>query len=126
MPTRYFTVEEANALLPKIKPLVAQLVEKQAQVANAAQEISPLLSNLYAGVASEETNGLVQSFTEIEALLTRIQAHGCVIKNANVGLLDFLADFNGRDVYLCWKHGEDQIRYYHDVHSGFNGRKPIT
>lgn len=125
MSAKYFTVEEANAALEEIKPLVAQLVEKQAQISTTAQAIQPLLSNIQDGIASQETSGLLLTFNEIESLLSAIQSHGCVVKNANVGLLDFLADFNGRDVYLCWKHGEDKIHFYHDIHDGFNGRKPI-
>ncbi|MEM7330457.1 MAG: DUF2203 domain-containing protein [Chloroflexota bacterium] len=125
MPSKYFTVDEANAVLKQVEPLVAQLVEKQAQISTAAQAIQPLLTNIQDGVASQETSNLVITFSEIEALISKIQAYGCIVKNANVGLLDFLADFNGRDIYLCWKHGEDKISFYHDIHDGFNGRKPI-
>lgn len=125
MPTKYFTIEEANNLLPEIKPLVARLVEKQAKIANTAQQIRPLLTNMYQSIASPETTELTQTFAEIEQLIAQIQAYGVILKNVNVGLLDFLADFNGRDVYLCWKHGEEQVRFYHDIHDGFNGRKPL-
>ena len=125
MASKYFTLEEANSTLIKIKPLVSQLVEKQAKMSSTAQGIKPLLANINSGIASRETSELVILFAEIEALLTQIQSYGCVLKNASVGLLDFLADFNGRDVYLCWKHGEEQIEFYHDIHDGFNGRKPI-
>jgi hypothetical protein len=48
-----------------------------------------------------------------------------VVKDINVGLLDFLADRHGRDVYLCWRYGEPRIEFYHDLHNGFNGRQPI-
>ena len=66
---------------------------------------------------------LVLDFEEIESLIDEIQDFGCVIKDLNVGLLDFLAEKDGREVYLCWRFGEPKIEYYHDLHTGFNGRK---
>lgn len=127
MTIRYFTIGEANALLPQLVPLVDRLVQKQAGMGNTTKTIAPLLftSSDPGGIASQETNELHQSFSEVEQLLDQIEAFGVVVKNASVGLIDFLADFNGRDVYLCWKFGEPSITHYHDLHSGFNGRKPI-
>jgi hypothetical protein len=43
----------------------------------------------------------------------------------NGGLLDFLSERNGRDVYLCWRYGEPTISHYHELHTGYNGRRPI-
>lgn len=122
---KYFTLEEANALLPTLKPLVAQLVEKQAHIAKLTQETRPLLSNLHHNIGSPQTSELTLLFDELDTLLAKVQAHGCVVKNVGIGLLDFLANFNGRDVFLCWKHGEPSIRFYHEVDEGFNGRKPV-
>lgn len=127
MRTKYFTTEEANALLPTIAPLVRHLMEKQAEMGNTAKAISPILyqQSSQGGMASRETNALQQTFLEIEQLLSQLESFGVIVKNASVGLIDFLADFNGRDVYLCWKYGEPTITHYHDLHAGFNGRKPL-
>ena len=69
-----------------------------------------------------EFNRLQQS---VQSALDRIQETGCVVKDLNVGLLDFPARINGDEVYLCWKLGEDRIRFYHRQDEGFSGRKPI-
>jgi hypothetical protein len=61
----------------------------------------------------------------IENVLEQIQDTGCVVKDLDVGLLDFPARINDEDVYLCWKLGEDRIRFYHRQDEGFSGRKPI-
>ena len=62
-------------------------------------------------------------FAVIERQIAELQSYGCVIKDLNGGLVDFLAERNGREVYLCWRYGEDRIEYYHELHTGFQGRR---
>jgi hypothetical protein len=57
--------------------------------------------------------------------LEKILATGCLIKDLDIGLLDFPAIVNNEEVYLCWKLGEDRIRYYHRQDEGYAGRKPL-
>jgi hypothetical protein len=126
MATKYFTLDEANRLLPVIEPLLAQLMEKQAEVVQMQRHLGDFLADSRSGgIGSPEASQMVQSFADIESLIGQIQSFGCVLKNSSIGLVDFLADHNGRDVYLCWKYGEAHISHYHDVHDGFNGRKPF-
>jgi hypothetical protein len=61
----------------------------------------------------------------LKTSLNRILETGCVIKDLDVGLLDFPAVIDNEDVYLCWKLGEDRIRFYHRQDEGFAGRKPL-
>ena len=61
----------------------------------------------------------------LKGSLERILETGCVIKDLDVGLLDFPSIIDNEEVYLCWKLGEDRIRYYHRQDEGFAGRKPI-
>ena len=69
-----------------------------------------------------ERNQLEES---IQTALDQIQETGCVVKDLDVGLLDFPARIDDQEVYLCWKLGEDRIRFYHAQDEGFSGRKPI-
>ncbi|MCP5097095.1 MAG: DUF2203 domain-containing protein [Chloroflexi bacterium] len=126
MPTKYFTVEEANDLLPTIEPLVSKLLEKRAKVTSIGQSMPHLLRDVHSGIATPETSEMVQEFANIDQLIYQIQAYGCVIKSINAGLVDFLADHNGRDVYLCWQIGETSITHFHELHNGFNGRQRIA
>jgi hypothetical protein len=57
--------------------------------------------------------------------LTHILESGCIIKDLDTGLLDFPSRINDEDVYLCWRLGEDRIRFYHRQDEGFAGRKPL-
>lgn len=122
---KYFTVEEANALLPTLEPFMESLLAKRAYVSRQAQQLGHLLNDYRSNVGSAELSALTQHFAAIEQMIDQIQAYGVVLKDVNGGLLDFLSERNGRDVYLCWRYGEDKIEYYHELHTGFNGRQLI-
>ena len=122
---KYFTVEEANALLPKLKPLMKQLLNRRARASRLAQQQGHLLSDYRSNVGSADLSTLTQDFVAIDRLIAHIQAYGVLIKDVNGGLLDFLSERNGRDVYLCWKYGEDKIEFYHELHTGFAGRQQV-
>lgn len=125
MAARYFSVEEANALLPTIRPLMARLLEKRARAVHLSREVEPLLDKLHLDVGGPMLTSMAQDFEEIDRLIRQLQSYGCVVKDINVGLLDFLADRNGRDVYLCWRYGEPAVAYFHDLHTGYNNREPV-
>jgi hypothetical protein len=125
MAARYFTIAEANALLPTLTPLMARLLEKRAKAVRLSQQVEPLLEELYLDVGGPVLTTMAQDFVVIDDLIRQIQSFGCVVKDINVGLLDFLADRNGRDVYLCWRYGEPEVAYFHDLHTGYNSREPV-
>jgi hypothetical protein len=122
---RYFTVDEANALLPELEPLVGRLLELRAKVSSDGREMAELLADLHSDVGGPVATDMVRSFDEIESLVDRIASYGCVLKSLEAGLLDFLCEREGRDVFLCWRYGESSIRYYHELHTGFQGRRPL-
>lgn len=125
MPARYFSRADANALLPVIRPLLTTLMNLRAEVAQTAFQNQPILSDTLSNIATPDTTAMMLSFSQIETLTAQIEAYGCQIENGNVGLVDFLANQNGRDVFLCWKVDEPLITHYHEIHEGFNDRKPI-
>ena len=121
----YFTVEEANALLPTLKPLMQAVLERRARVSMVAQDQRALLHDNKSNIGSAEFSAMTQDFIAIEELVKEIRDYGVIVKDLNGGLLDFLCDRNGRDVYLCWKYDEPEVEYYHELHTGFAGREPI-
>jgi hypothetical protein len=125
MSMRYFTVEEANALLSELEPLVGRLLELRALVSVKSRDMTGMLSDIRSDVGGAEASQLVAEFAEIEELVNRIRSTGCVLKSLEVGLLDFLCERGGRDVYLCWRYGEPSIRFYHELHTGYQGRLPL-
>lgn len=125
MTTKYFTVAEANAMLPQIEPIMARLLEKRARTVQLYQQIEPLLSDLRLDIGGPIPTQMARDFVGIGRLIEQLQAMGCVVKDINVGLLDFLCDRNGRDVYLCWRYGEPEVSFYHELHTGFNDRQSV-
>ena len=125
MPARYFTVEEANDLLPEISALMEALQARRANVIESRKQISDLLATGQSDVGGPVASALAQDFAAIESLARHIRSYGCVIKDLNTGLVDFLAKRNGREVYLCWRCGEPQVAFYHELHTGFKGRQPV-
>lgn len=131
MPQR-FTLEEAEALLPQLIPLVAQMQELK-------QKHDSIIESLSATDAKVQSNGnpvahgeqdsrpaLEATTDELNAVVEEISSHGCEVKDLSLGLLDFRALQDGREVYLCWKAGEPQIDYWHDLNTGFASRQPIA
>lgn len=125
MPARYFTVEEANNLLPEIEPLMARLLERRAKVVSNRHKVASMLEHTGSDVGGRDASDMVQDFIEIERLAKRIRAYGCILKDLNVGLVDFLAERDGREVYLCWRYGEPTVQFYHELHTGFSGRQHV-
>lgn len=125
MTARYFTIEEANELLPEISALMEKLQARRANVIGSRQQMTEMLSKGPSDVGGPAASALVQDFIAIEALAQRIRAYGCIIKDLNTGLIDFLSKRGDREVYLCWRFGEPQVAFYHDLHSGFAGRQPV-
>ena len=125
MPAKYFTLEEANSLLPELKPLMARVLERRAKAARLSSDVRELFQDVRVDVGGPVLSELTRDFEVIEALIDEIKAYGCVLKDLNAGLLDFLAERDGREVYLCWRYGEDKIEFYHELHTGFQGRRPF-
>ncbi|HXG36907.1 MAG TPA: DUF2203 domain-containing protein [Dehalococcoidia bacterium] len=131
MPGRYFTVQEAEALLPQLTPILSELqAEKreadrlQAQLAELSEKVGGNGHSL--SEAYQQLQQQAQKISDRAARLAQqINDYGCELKDINSGLLDFRTLYQGREVYLCWRMGEERIQWWHELDSGFAGRKPL-
>jgi hypothetical protein len=89
------------------------------------RKLGSALDDLHQDVGGTAATRMAQEFDVISDLVDEIQAYGCILKDMNTGLLDFLAKRDGREVYLCWRFGEPRVAFYHELHTGFNGRQPV-
>lgn len=122
--TTHFTVAEANALLPKVKPVLRQLRDaKDLLVDPEARAVLAEASPTNGGGPAGRQVG--EAFLEVRALLKALTDAGIVIRDIDRGLVDFPAIREGREVYLCWELGEDRVGFWHDLESGYRGRKPL-
>lgn len=122
MSQKYFTLHEAQALLPIIKEELFYLQKLQ----NEFQEKYIDLRSLSDEEDAFELECQLE-FLQMEANLhvKNIHNHGVQLKDIDHGLIDFPAKIKGEEVLLCWKQGENEIEYYHGIHDGFRGRKKI-
>lgn len=125
MGMRYFTVEEANELIPVLEPLVGELLERRAKASHEGRAMADLLEDLNSNIGGPQASLLAMEFAEIERLVNQIQSFGCVMKSLEAGLVDFLYDRNGRDLFLCWRYGEKKIEYFHELHTGYQSRQHL-
>ncbi len=121
----FFSVEEANAALVVIKPLVKELLEMRQELLARQPEVWPVVQKALGNGGSQAASQAVLEFSRIEALIEKIQAAGAELKDINTGLLDFRALREGREVYLCWQYGEENVQFWHDLDAGFAGRQPL-
>ena len=121
---RHFTPEEANALLPRLKPLLRQLRDAKDELTDS--EAHELLSEAATGNGGGEPGRQVGiAFLEVRRLLETLEQAGIVLKDIDRGLVDFPALIGGREVFLCWELGEDEVAFWHDLEAGYRGRQPL-
>jgi hypothetical protein len=124
---KLFSPEKANALIPVVSPLLEELWAKRRDLAIRLLESDPALRGSARRDASPRGRAESRLATELKAeivrLIGRIEAHGCVMKDIDLGLLDFPALRDGRPVFLCWKPGEAEITYWHATDETFLDRK---
>ena len=130
---RFFNLREAEAVLGEVKDELrhaATLASELGAVAAELSEITQRVAMSGGAVVDREQVGRIKARRDalagrLQEIVLSIQEHGCLIKDLNVGLLDFPTIYRGHEVYLCWKLGEDGIQFWHEVEDGFRGRKPI-
>jgi len=127
-----FTVEEANAAVAELRPVVERMVEHGQKLAQAQRSQVELVTRIAGNGGDMQPSDLrelaetIQNEADaIAACAEEINAAGAQIKSLEEGLLDFPSRRDGELVLLCWKLGEDEIRYWHDLDEGFAGRKPL-
>ena len=122
---RVFTVEEANALLPRLKVLLEQMLAARQRIVDGRHTWQPVLEKAQGNGGGAQAKELFLDTNRIQLTLVQINAWGIVIKDVDTGLVDFPHLRNGNEVYLCWRLGEPEVGYWHDIDSGFAGRQPL-
>ena len=128
---KVFTAEEANQLLPKLTEKVIDLQTKQQDMLTKEVEIDAL-ELLYPSEGETPSPELVkeieiynESVNRFYELIDEIHEMGCFLKDVEAGLVDFYTVYQGRVVYLCWRLGESEVGFWHDVERGYAYRQPL-
>jgi len=133
MTPRYFTPDEANALLPEVRETAETLVghrrvlvEANAKRAHLASQIAGNGGDFDPQEPRELEEVLQREAEAVGHAIERLESLGVLVKDADRGLVDFPAlRENGEEVLLCWQVGEDEIAFWHGLEEGFAGRKPL-
>jgi hypothetical protein len=125
MQARYYTLEEANALLPTLRPVVAQMLAARQRIIDAQPQLWPVLEKAIGNGGSRKAGAVLADFQKVEQSLKTIERLGLHLKDINTGLIDFLSRRDGREVYLCWRYDEPSVAHWHDLDAGFAGRQTL-
>jgi hypothetical protein len=124
MADRHYTVEQANAALEWVAERIERL--RAARVGLNDEEARAALSE------AAPTNGgggpgrvVSDAFLEMRNALVELQAMEVVLRDLDRGLVDFPSIRDGREVFLCWEEGEEEIGFWHDLDAGYGGRRPL-
>jgi hypothetical protein len=127
----YFTREEAEALLPRISVVLRNIQESRRTMQQSEEELGALrLQAMENGHHLHERmmdlqKELARHIQTLQLLDNELREFGCELKDADSGLIDFLSLRNGREIYLCWRLGEERINFWHYLDAGFAGRQPL-
>lgn len=115
---KYFTPSEAQKTLPLVRKIVKDILDTSREMRTIADEI---------GGEVEKDPRIQKLADDIEEFMKELEEIGCFFKDWNfaIGLIDFPAIIDGKEVFLCWRSDEDEILYYHEIDEGFAGRKLI-
>jgi hypothetical protein len=128
-----FTLDEAQALIPQVTRYVREAIEIKSEYEAAERAIRQFTERvmLMGGLVVDRGQAILArtrretAAARLRNSIEQIQGLGCVVKDLDIGLVDFPTLFRGSEVYLCWKLGEPGIEYWHGVDEGFRGRKYI-
>jgi hypothetical protein len=124
--SRYFTVAEANALLPLLRPHVRRLIESWRRLNDVQAEVVELLErHPHADLGGPPLSTAGAAIIRAQSAIVAIQSYGAELKDPATGLLDFPAMRDGSVVYLCWRYGEPRIGFWHPLETGIAGRQPL-
>jgi len=122
----YFSTKDANLVLPDVIKKFEFALEKKNEISKLEQQLQVIISTTntfdeYIPLKQKLNAAITQFYIASENL----EKTGVVIKSIDQGLLDFPSKRFDQDVWLCWKYGETEIKFWHEKESGFTGRKPI-
>jgi hypothetical protein len=129
-----FTLEEVNAKLPELRAMVGEQLSRRATIQERLTSLGELTEEIPDDFAAQPGDAPAVSALKAElAILVAayhrgwqaVESMGAVVKDPQVGLVDFYGRVDGKLVWLCWKYGEDEVAFYHALDEGFSGRKPI-
>ena len=126
-PRQRFTLEQANRALPLVSRIVRDIVAMHRKIIALQGKAPARAARTEKAKTEKPANGeLEASVDRLQSFVDELTSIGVELKDYQLGLVDFVGRHQGRDIYLCWKLGEENITHWHELHTGFAGRQPIS
>jgi len=132
MAQKHFSLEGANRLLPRLGAILERLIAVRREMVEKQTRMEELRAHVRGNGATAEGRAFAKLKEELEAMarelrqgLEEIEGLGCLIKDLEIGLIDFPTLRGEQEVLLCWRLGEERIAFWHGAEEGFSGRKPL-
>ncbi len=129
---KYYTPAGANATLPLVRVIIRDVTELARDLRERHERLSRVLSGKRSGLSPAHEEELLQAQSELERGQVRMREYerelqnlGIELKDYFIGLIDFPSRMDGREVYLCWRLGEAEVAYWHELDAGFAGRQKL-
>ncbi len=127
---KLFNVQDASELIPELTVMIDEFRDRKNNFLKLNNEVIELRGMIEVDeYRKEELSNkeriLKATAAELENLILQIRDLGCQLKDPEAGLVDFISMYKGKKVFLCWRQGEEEITWYHDINSGFSDRKMI-
>jgi hypothetical protein len=128
----HFSIEEANEALEEVRPLTEELVGHRRALVKLQQRQAAVTTRIAGNGGNVEPHELEdmqerldEEVAGIARCVARIHEVGALVKDLDVGLVDFPATRDGEEILLCWRLGEAEVGFWHGLDEGFSGRKPL-
>jgi len=129
---RHFSIEEANEALDEVRPLTEELVGHRRALVRLQQRQAAVTTRIAGNGGNVEPHELEdvqerldEEVAGIARCVARIHEVGALVKDLDVGLVDFPATRDGEEILLCWRLGEAEVGFWHGLDEGFSGRRPL-
>jgi len=122
--SKHYTLEEARALLPRVRQWLGELDGLQEKVESLDKRVGSLIAS-GDDAGGPSVNQLARTLADCKSILHQFNSRDIQIKDLGRGLIDFPSMREGREIFLCWEKDEDDIEYWHDLESGYSGREPL-
>ncbi len=119
---RTYSVEEAEASLPELRVVLERVRAKRQVILRAAERIR---GQVAADGGGTEGTDYWEARASLKADIEALAGRDILLRDPEIGLVDFPGEREGRRIFLCWRLGEDHVAHWHDLESGFGGRKPL-
>lgn len=125
--TSYFDLDGANARVRELRPILAALRDARDQIAAGQARLAELARADEADptLIAREQAAMTATVRSMERAVRQIDAWGVTLRDIGSGLVDLPALANGRPIWLCWRLGEGEIGWWHELDAGIAGRKPL-